>query len=422
MARILFMSDNPNICTGMGKVHRELAMGMMKRGHHVESLGWFSSLDYPNKMPWKVYATRNQYYGSDVLDSVVQQSRPEILITIGDCWMISHVADKEKCRSRRTFKWVNYCPIDGAAFGDVLPPTWIPTFRDMDVKVAYTEYAKKIILKTMPELKDEIRVIPHGVDTKIFHPLPKEQTDKRRRHLGIDKINPDGEVTRSIMYLVVARNQPRKNIPEIAKAWAEFTKDGAHPNALLWPHMMFQDSMGCNLDEVFDITGIRKNMGYFERIAHASSNLRLMTEPDLNLLYNMCDVFLLMSGEGFGLPTIEAMACGKPVILMDHSANMELGRGRGELVKVRSYLTGNHLTERPYPDQECLVRAMDRMYTKTERRLEYGRKALKFITEGDPNQYHGKALTWDNACDQWHELMKELEHPLAKPIKLREVS
>ncbi len=180
--------------------------------------------------------------------------------------------------------------------------------------------------------------------------------------------------------------------------------------------------MGCNLDEVFDITGIRPNMGYFERIAHSSSNLKLMTEPELNLLYNMCDVFLLMSGEGFGLPTIEAMACGKPVILMDHSASTELGRGRGELVKVGSYTTGNHLTERPSPDQECLVRAMDRIYVKTERRLEYGRKALKFITEGDPDQYHGKALSWDNACDQWHEIVKGLEHPLAKPIKLREVS
>ena len=379
-------------------------------------------MDYPNRMPWKVYATRNQYYGSDVLDDVVKQSRPDILISIGDCWMISHVADPSRCRTRRTFKWMNYCPIDGATYGEKLPPTWIPTFRDMDVKVAYTEYAKKIILNTMPELSKEILVIPHGVDLKTFHPLPKEETDKRRKHLGVDKMGPNGEVKRSIMYLVVARNQPRKNIPEIAKAWAEFTKNGTHPKGLLWPHMMFNDSMGNNLDEVFDVVEIRKQLGYFEKVAHADSSLKLMEEADLNRLYNMCDVFLLMSGEGFGLPTVEAMACGKPVILLDHSANTELGRGRGELVKVGAYYTGKHCTERPQPDPECLVKAMDRMYCKTDKRVEYGRKALKFITEGDPDQYHGKALTWDNACDQWHKAIQEVMHPLAKPIELREVS
>jgi len=242
-----------------------------------------------------------------------------------------------------------------------------------------------------------------------------------RRNVGLDRVRANGEVDRMLCYLIVARNQFRKNIPEIAKAWRKFTEDGKHKRAVFWPHMNFQDAMGWNLDEICDIMGIRKTLFYFDRIAHGQSNMALMPEQDLNRLYNVCDVFILLSGEGFGLPLVEAMACGKPVIALDHSACTELARGRGELVRVSHYVTGKHGTERPYPDERDLIRAMDRLYRVSELRAEYGASALKFITEGD-RQYHGKALTWESAVEQWDELITDIEHPLAKRIKLREVA
>jgi len=421
MAKILTMSDNPNICTGMGKVHREIAMGLHKRGHEVEALGWFSSRNHPNKMPFPVYTTRNNYYGSDIIDETILNVRPDIVLSIGDCWMISYLANPNKCGTRSMFQWINYCPIDGAAAGEQLPPTWIPIFKDADVNVAYTEYGKRIMSNSMPEISEEIKVIPHGVDTNVFKPLPTDEVRRLRQSIKLDTLGTDGMVRRKIMYLVVARNQFRKNIPEIAKGFKAFIDSGDYGNAVFWPHMTFQDQLGWNLDEVFDVVDIRKQLQFFEKVAHASSNLHLLPEHDLNRLYNAADVFVLMSGEGWGLPTVEAMACGKPVIALDHSANTELVKGRGELVKVANYQTGKYCTERPLHDEECLVRAMQRMYRHPERRKKCGEAGYKFITQGDPDQFHGKPLTWDSACDKWDEIVRELEHPLSKPVKLREV-
>jgi len=421
MARILVVSDHPGISTGMGRVHKEIAGGLHRRGHTVESLGWFMSNKKMEAMPWTVHGTQNNYYGSDVFDGIVSRFRPDIVITIGDCWMIRHIAETG-CNTRKMFKWIQYVPIDGASLGDTLPPTWIPVFRDADVKVAYTEYGKRIILNSIPELKDEIQIIPHGVDTKVFRPLSKEQIQQLRLSVHIDAITPEGKLKRRTCFLCVARNQFRKNIPEIAKAWKDFSNDGKRDDVVFWPHMMFNDPMGWNMDEVFDITGIRPTMLYFEHAAHAESGLKMMPEVDLNLLYNICDVFVLISGEGFGLPMVEAMACGKPVIALDHSASTELVKGRGELVKVGHYVTGKYSTERPYPDHECLVKAFGRMDKKQGRREDYGRAALKFVTEGDPDLYGGKPLTWDAALDQWEKLVQRVMHPFSKPLKMREVS
>ena len=420
--KILIMTDNPNLRTGMGRVGREISMGLHKRGHKMSYLGWFSSPDLENKMPFPIHRTLNNYYGSDVFDQVIMKERPDVVLTIGDIWMVKHIGNPNQCRTRRLFRWVGYVPIDGAAEGNVIPPTWKETFLNMDVKVAYTEYGKRIITNSLPELKEEIKLIPHGVDIKTFNPLPQKEVNNLRRTIGLDVLKPNGEVKRKVCFLIVARNQFRKNIPEIVKVWKKFKLNGKHQDAVIFPHMNFQDQMGWNLDEIFDINDIRQSLMFFDKIAHAGSNISLMPEQDLNKLYNVCDVFLLLSGEGFGLPIVEAMACAKPVIVLDHSACSELAHGRGETVRVAYTITGKYSTERPYPDEKELLEAMDRLYRNEVLRAEYGLNSYKFVAEGDPNLYHGKALTWENACDQWEEVIQSIAHPLAKPIKLREVA
>ena len=284
------MSDEPNLCTGMGEVHRHIGSGLHKRKHEIISLGWFSKMGGQNSMPWKIYHTSNQYYGQDVFDKVVWQEKPQIVICIGDPWMQDYIANPNICRTRRSFLWGRYTPVDGTTPDGGLPPTWREGALNADVVIAYTEYGKQAILKSCPELAGKIKTIPHGVNTNVFKPLPEKEIATLRRQLGLEG---------KICFLMVGRNQFRKNVPEFAKAWKKFTQNGTHPKAVFWPHMVFTDPMGWNLDEIFDILGIRSSLRYFEAIAHSQSNVDLLPEEDLNRLYNCCDVHVNIAGEGW---------------------------------------------------------------------------------------------------------------------------
>lgn len=396
----MLMSDEPNLPTGMSLVHRNIGLGLHKRNHEVVSLGWFSRIGGQNNMPWKIYHTSNQYYGQDVFDQVVLQERPQIVLCIGDPWMQHYIANPNVCRTRRLFQWLSYIPVDGTTPNGGLPPTWSNGFYNADCVIAYTEYGKQAILKNCPELTDKIRIIPHGVNTGTFRPLPREEVLNMRRSVGI--------ADDQIVFLMVARNQFRKNIPEFSKAWLKFVANNRHPKAVFWPHMVFTDPMGWNLDEVFDILGIRPTLRYFESIAHSPSNVDLMPEEDLNRLYNICDVHVNCAGEGWGLGTIESMAAGKPNIALDHSGGGEQIRmsNGGLLVKCApQYVTGKYNTERPYPDENDLLMKMDLLYSRPDLREKLGKAAYDWA----------QTMTWDSACDMWHNLIMETMYPLRKP-------
>jgi glycosyltransferase involved in cell wall biosynthesis len=65
----------------------------------------------------------------------------------------------------------------------------------------------------------------------------------------------------------------------------------------------------------------------------------IIEEPDVPILYNLCDLFVYPSSyEGFGLPPLEAMATGRPVVVSDTSSFPELYQGTAVLVELGSPL------------------------------------------------------------------------------------
>ena len=383
------------IPTGMGKVHREIGRGLKKRGYDVVSLGWFNAPWLEDWREWKVYKTYNQYYGGDVFDEVIAQEGPDIVLTVGDPWMVGHIADMGKCKTRFSFQWVMYVPIDGEVYGGGLPPSWLGVFNDADYIVAYTEFGKNAILKSIPDAISRLCVIPHGVDLNVYRRYSKESILRLRREANISD--------ETVVFLYVARNQFRKNIPEFCKAWKIFRKNERFRNAMFWPHMAFKDQMGWNLKDVFEAYDMKKDLLYFKEVAESKSNLHLVSEKQLTTLYNMVDVVVMIAGEGFGLPTLEGMACGKPVLALNHSANIELVQGRGELVDVGCYITGSHSTERPIPNLTDLANKLAKLCSNPKLREEYGEKSYKFA----------QTLSWDAAVEKWDRLLKRVDEPFS---------
>lgn len=168
--------------------------------------------------------------------------------------------------------------------------------------------------------------VPHGIDTVTFRPMPEEREEIRR----MMKIPADAFVIG-----MVARNQggagspSRKCFPQVFAAFARYLKK--NKDAILYLHTdMFGTEDGINLFPMAETLGIPR--GAIRWTHQGDVELGLIGPERLAAIYNAFDVMANPSlGEGFGIPIVEAQACGVPVIVTDHTSMPEL-RGAGWLV------------------------------------------------------------------------------------------
>lgn len=406
--KILIMTDSMFIPSGMGRVGREIALGLGKRGHQVGYIGWFHRQDIFPNAPYNIqfWPTNNNRYGADVLDGCVNHFQPDVLLTIGDLWHLWYISDPRVCKMRKHFQWCSYIPVDGEPVNGGLPPGIIKTIEDIDIPVAYTNYAKDAFLKSVTdqESRNRIQTIYHGVDTNLFKPASPEERTKLRSKINLkDKF----------LFLTVCRNQSRKNIPELLKAWKKFSElPQINGKVMLWLHTYFKDSMGYDIDDLLRILKLRnQSIMYYHQVAYAQSEQHLIPDQDLAKLYQIADSFILLSGEGFGLPTFEAMASRLPCVLLNHSASAELGAdGRAELVHSSGEITwtGSHLTQRPIPKTDDIVESMLKVFNQHHYRESIAQKGFEFATK----------YTWDRVAEEWNSLFLQYEIPFLKPIEL----
>lgn len=409
--RILIMTDSLNNPTGLGRVGREIAMGLVARGYEIGYLGWFHDPESALKTPpgVKYWFTSNKHYGSDVLDTVVNRFQPDILLTIADFWNLWYINDPNICRTRRFFQWCGYIAVDGEPINGGLPPGIIKLIEDIDMPVAYTKYAEKAVLKSSfdVETRSRIQTIYHGVDTNLFKPNPAKRAELRK------KFGLEGK----FMFLTVSRNQSRKNIPELFRAWKIFSEMPEFKDKVVfWPHMYFNDPMGWKIGDLMDVLKLRNNsIMYYEQVAYSDSELHLISDEELAQVYQIADAFILLSGEGFGLPTFEAMATKLPCILLDYAASSELGaEGRAEMVPVGNSFTwtGAHLTQRPIPDIDKVVQAMSKVFKDRAHRESIAQKGYDFAVQ----------YTWKRVVDDWAAYFTKKEIPFVAPMELEVVT
>jgi len=151
----------------------------------------------------------------------------------------------------------------------------------------------------------------------------------------------------------------RKGYAEQFLAFSRFR--ARHPEALLLVHALPQ-MPGCQLDleALARKTGIADAVLFSDRYKYVTG---LLSPRDLADWYGVLDILSLTSyAEGFGIPLLEAQACGTPVVTTDASAMTEL-RGPGWLVSGEPYWNPVHEAwwTRPSP------KAIERAYEKAHR-------------------------------------------------------
>jgi len=151
---------------------------------------------------------------------------------------------------------------------------------------------------------DRVRVIPLGVDAKLFVPGPPEATRSTIARLGL----------REGYFLFVGTLQPRKNIQGLLAAYASLPEHVRRDRQLV-----IAGRVGWDADELRDELLRQRAAGRCIWLEYADAR-------DLPALYAHAQALVLPSlAEGFGLPVIEALATGIPVIASDLPALRETG-------------------------------------------------------------------------------------------------
>jgi len=145
-----------------------------------------------------------------------------------------------------------------------------------------------------------IHVIPEGVDTRRFKPInnPQACSSWRRKMLGEDRP----------FILYVGKPTRRRNLPNLLQAFSRLKRQEGLPHRLLL--------IGSSLPGVSFADEIRR-LGLEEDVV----DLPYAEHDEIVLAYNACEMLVYPSSyEGFGMPVLEAMACGAPVIALDNTA------------------------------------------------------------------------------------------------------
>jgi len=166
----------------------------------------------------------------------------------------------------------------------------------------------------------------------------------------------------------------RKAFPEQFAAFAQFRKK--HPEALLGVHSRIQTRQGVDLQRLAADLGILGSVIFADQFAVASG---MMGAADLAKWYGVLDVLSNASyGEGFGLPVIEAQACGTPVVTTGFSAMIEV-TGAGWCVVGDPYYNRGHNGWWMRPSVQAIAAAYESAYEEAASMREDARKfALRY--------------------------------------------
>jgi len=250
----------------------------------------------------KVYNRWAHPWAEDAVMPAMRASKADFFITLLDIWMYEPA-------SWRGAKWCPYFPVDA----EPVPRKIVENAKKSFAPITYSKFGYKQML----DAGVETYYVPHAVDTSVYKPIPKAEA---RAFLRSD--SPGGKVWRDDQYvfgMVANNNDPlgRKAFAEHFEAFAMVLRH--HPDARLYVHASLKG--GYDLRELMDRFGITAACW----VPHPEELNFGMSDSYMANVYNGIDCLLSVTqGEGFGVPIIEAQACGTPVIVGDWTAMPEL--------------------------------------------------------------------------------------------------
>jgi glycosyltransferase involved in cell wall biosynthesis len=311
-------------------------------------------------------------YCSPSLSEHYKWVKPDLVITLGDIWVLNPGLLRE-------LPLVHWLPSD-------CRPMSTADQAEATGAVAKLMAMSRFGFSRFVQAGYDPVYVPHGINTDIF--CPPEDRGGLREAFGL---------TDEFLVGINAANNDafRKALPEMFLAFAKFHR--RHPEAMMALHSGVHQEGGQDLEHLAEHLGISDRMLVVDQYRLQCG---LITPPDMANWSQAIDVLLATTfGEGFGLPIIEAQACGTPVISTDHSAMTELNP-YGIKVTGEPFWNGVHKGWWMRPSVTQIDRALEKAY---QNRDKVNRKKLrKFALQYDVHAVAEKYMT--PALDQLLEM------------------
>ena len=291
----------------------------------------------------------------------------DAVFLLNDVWAINMYAHVLKMRNIQ-IPVVAYFPVDAEDHN----PDWYINFDKIDRPITYTQFAKSVILKAAPQVAERLTIMPHGVDTSVFYPMPNK-ADIRREIYGSGFMK-DHES--AFVVFNGNRNQPRKKLDITLRAFARFAEGKEN----VWLHMH------CGItDQAMDLLQLAERYKIQDKIIFTDLKSGAMSVPQdhLNKIYNAADVGVNTSmGEGWGLVSVEHACTGVAQIVPRHSACIELFENCGAIVNApQPWTMDNVMTTGHIIDEQQLVDMLTFLYDNPDERNIIADKQLYEFTK-----------------------------------------
>lgn len=308
MPKIMIHGNAPWVPSGYGQQAALLARRLQSLGHEVIMSANFGlngvGITWEGLPVLPAAGDGDSQHGCSLLEDHVRAYRADLVVMLGDAWYWpTQVLRDIPCP---VALWM---PIDCWPLGQMDHMTVAQTSGYNVMPVAMSRHGQRMLT----QVNHAPFYAPHTFDPDIFHDdLPADEIEHRMDRadgfrIGICAANKDGT---------------RKGWSEQFQAFAHFYKE--HDDAQLLVHTVnTTEQGGLDLKEMAYQLGIHKAVTWSNQYAQKAG---LVTPRTMATWYRSIDLLSACSwGEGFGIPALEAQACGTPAVTTDMGAQQELG-------------------------------------------------------------------------------------------------
>lgn len=441
--RILFCGEASWLSTGFAIYNKQIINRLFDTDKYtIAEFGNYGRTDeeQAKALRWKFYGNLpiNQaeaeiykknpvnQFGVYKFDSIVADFQPDIIFSALDPWMLQHIL---KSQYRDLYKVVITPTVDSSPQKE----EWVrDIYKQADVVTTYSRFGKRTLEGQGVQVAG---VTSPAVDLELFSPT--EDSNELRSDWGFKK---GLKIIGTVM-----RNQKRKCFPQLFEAYAKLRRKYKNTRevkrSVLLCHTSWPD-VGWDLPELLKRYNIQRHVIFTYKCddcskiffswfipsegkkgmgkcifcgnmsAHMPNTHSGVSEKELSEIFNLMDIYVQPAiCEGWGLPIVEAKACGVPGLYSDYSAMEDhVQNGGGMPIKIGQFYTeAETMAIRSLPDVDSMVEGFKLLLTDSKERKRLGKEARdvsekmhnwnitskKFEVILDKLEVHNRKDTWD---------------------------